>query len=129
MTEELTKSQINEIKEQFANDARIEVIARNLRLDPRVVRDALADPRVAAEALVKKQELYAVELVGVAFDRLSEVIRHGEPQHMLSAVRLLHQLTSTDWLPQQKGQEKKEEVIEIAGLLEELDGGEPETED
>ncbi|MHA2242960.1 MAG: hypothetical protein ACXACE_15255 [Candidatus Thorarchaeota archaeon] len=94
-----------------------------------VALDALADPRVAAEALVKKQELYAVELVGVAFDRLSEVIRHGEPQHMLSAVRLLHQLTSTDWLPQQKGQEKKEEVIEIAGLLEELDGGEPETED
>jgi hypothetical protein len=128
VSEELTKSQIEEIKEAFANDARISYIARDLKIDARDVREALADPAVAGEALLRKQQLYAVELVGLAFDRLADLIRDGEPQHMLQATRLLHQLTSTDWLPQQRGKQVEEEddVIEIAGLLKELDDVEPE---
>jgi hypothetical protein len=128
VTDALTLPQIEEIKEEFAHDARIDTIARKLKLDPKVVREALADPQVAAEALVRKQHLYAVELVGLSFDRLRKLIEDGEPQHMLAATRLLHQLTSTDWLPQQRGalKEQEGEIKEIAGLLAELDSDETE---
>jgi len=120
----LTQDQIDEIVERFAHDAQIGLIARDMKLEQTVVREALADPSLAAVALQRKQHLYAVELVGLAFDRLADLIRDGEPQHMLQATRLLHTLSSTDWLPQQRGQQKGEEkeIKEIASLLGELDG-------
>jgi len=123
----LQKMDIETIKEMFADDANINVIARTLKQSPKDIRKALSDPDVAADALYMKQKLYAVELVGLAFDRLATLIRDGEPQHFLQATRLLHTLTSTDWLPQQRGKQKEEEkdITEIASLLGELDG-EPE---
>ena len=125
---DLTREQLDEIVELFANDARIALIAREMKVPATIIREALADPELAADALLRKQHLYAVELVGLAFDRLAAVIRDGQPQHMLQATRLLHTLTSTDWLPQQRGKQKEEEkeIIEIAGLVEELDDGDTE---
>ena len=127
MTDDLAEHN-DDIVEAFANDSSINTIARSLKVTPQQVREVLANPANAVKALQRKQELFAVELVGTAFDRLAALIKDGEPQHFLQAVRLLHTLTSTNWLPQQRGKDKEEEeeVIEIAGLLEELDDGEPE---
>jgi hypothetical protein len=121
---DLAQQDIDTIKEMFADDADISAIARTLKQNPKEIRKALSDPEVASDALYMKQKLYAVELVGLAFDRLATLIRDGEPQHFLQATRLLHTLTSTDWLPQQRGKQKEEEkdITDIAGLLGELDG-------
>lgn len=78
------------IVEEFKKSANVGRIAAKLKLPEAQVRRTLAT--VGGQAIREKVAEYGVELVGSVLDRLLLLIKHGEPQHMLAASRLLFQI-------------------------------------
>jgi hypothetical protein len=78
------------ILEEFKISSNVDRIAAKLKLSEQYVRQTLAT--VGGQAIREKVAEYGVELVGSVLDRLLVLIKHGEPQHMLAASRLLFQI-------------------------------------
>jgi len=97
--EQIDPTLTQKIVEEFKVSANVDRIAAKLKLPEAQVRRTLAT--VGGEAIRGKVAEYGVELVGSVLDRLLVLIKHGEPQHMLAASRLLFQIVK-DFGPSNK---------------------------
>ncbi len=108
--------------EEFGRESDISKIAYRLDMPEEKVRSILSNPAVGGEAVRQKALSFGPELVGTLLDRLLVFIQHGDPQHALSAGRLMLQIyKDLGEKDRPVNQEVVEKVITMAQAVEILE--------
>lgn len=129
MTDELERidsKKAKDVIDEFGRQADIERIAWRLDLPEEEVRAILSNPAVGGEAVRQKALSFGPELVGTLLDRLLVLIKNGEPQHILSAGRLMLQIYKDMGeadKPRKKEEAKVVSMTDAIVLLEEEENG------
>jgi hypothetical protein len=97
--------------DSFSTEADIERIAWRLDMPEEEVRAILSNPAVGGEAVRQKALSFGPELVGTLLDRLLVLIKNGEPQHTLSAGRLMLQIYKDIGTAGEEKPAKPEDVV------------------